>query len=183
MKTCKGDKSWLRDVSVNLVGVLIAAIISITAAFLIYDFRNQNQCNSILKMILEENRLNEQASKIILDFLSPIVDSKSKDTLSIQGFHIRMFSKGSIIASESELLARYVPSDLRSHIVIYSENLQHFNDNLDSFNVYVRNHLGREKISFSLVKKWAFILIKQINKNIDDSKKVSGKISKYLNEN
>jgi hypothetical protein len=182
MMTREGFKSFLRDVSVNIVGVLIAAAISFTFAFWVYDYRNQNQCNGIMEMILEENRLNEQTINHILGFLSPIVDSKSKDTLSLKTFHNRLRSNAVIMASQSELVARYVPSSLRFDIVVHSENLQNLNTSINGFNYYLDSHKDCSKISFRYTKEWASTIIEQVNSRIDDSRKLSGKISKYLNE-
>ena len=181
MKMCERSKSFLRDVSVNLIGVIVAAVISIFIAFHVYDCRSQEQCNSILEMVIEENSLNETNSGIILNFLTPIVEDNKKDLLSMNNFMNRFLTKATNIASESNLVLSFTSPALRKDILVHSTNLHNLNANIDEFNNFITRSKTSSLINFSYVKQWAAQLIETINERSDNSKEISKKIRIYLN--
>jgi hypothetical protein len=182
MKMREGLKSFLRDVAVNLAGVLIAAGISIYIGFWVYDYRSQNQCNNILEMVIQEQRINEENSRIILNFLAPILVHKKPDKLSLNMFHNRLQVKSINIASESVFVMRFTTSRLRSDIVAHWDNLTSLNNMIDRFNHYIAISKPSSKISYSFVKQYAEIIIETINKRSADSKILSAEIRTYLDE-
>lgn len=103
----EGFGRFLRDVAVTLIGVWIAALISLCSAFYVYDYQNSKQCNSILQMVIEENTLNKARCKNILKRLNHFVGNEKTIEGSI--FTIRLLSRATSFASESHLVTRYVP--------------------------------------------------------------------------
>ena len=172
---------YLRDLSVSIIGVLIAAMISLWSVFYYYDRINIKQCNSILEMVVEENRLNEVHCKNILERLNDFVASGK--TVEVKLFTIRILSNANSIASNSNLLIRYVPKDLRSSIYVHCENVRGFNANLDNFNDYLKSHIDDPECNLIFMKKWASILIEGTNYRSEDSKNLTLKLTEYLNEN
>jgi hypothetical protein len=171
---------FLRDVSVNVIGVLIAACISIYVAFYVYDQQNKDQCNRILEMIIEETALNEGRAKNILERLNKFV-AGGRD---VQGniFTIRLLSYASCRAFESELVTHNVPLKLRNNICAHCENLRNVNGNLGNFNDYLASHIDDQRVNLGFLKKWAEILINGVNARCEDGKNVANQIAQYLNE-
>ena len=177
----KNFRQFLRDVVVTLIGVLIAALISLYSAFYVYEYQNSKQCNSILQMVIEENTLNEVRCKNILKRLNHFVG----DEKTVEGpiFTIRLLSRATSFASESQLVTRYVPPRLRSSIYVHCENVCTLNANLDNFNDYLRNHIDDPKVNLRFLKEWAGILIQGTNSRCGDSKELTEQLSQYLSEN
>jgi hypothetical protein len=176
----EGFRRFLRDVAVSLIGVLIAALISLCSVFYVYDYQNSKQCNSILEMVIEENTLNEVRCKNILKRLKHFVG----DDKTVEGsiFTIRLLSRATSFASESELITRYVPPRLRSRIYVHCENVCTLNANLDNFNDYLKNHIDDPKVNLRFLKEWAGILIQGTNSRSSDSKELAKQLSQYLSE-